>query len=70
MKVGDLVRSRVAFDYGAHATGWITREHPLYRDAVWVSWLAESSVVVIDGTRTSPGGETLVYKDKLELVET
>ena len=62
MKVGDVVRSK-----GEQATGWISREHPLWSDAVWVSWF--------DGTTggcipVSPGQETLVYKDNLELVET
>jgi hypothetical protein len=62
MKAGDLVRSK-----GGEASGWVTGEHPLYDDAVWVNWF--------DGAMggcalPSPGQETLVYKENLELVST
>lgn len=62
MRAGDMVRSKAA-----SATGWITREHPLYHDAVWVNWF--------DGAAGGcalpvPGQETLVYKENLELVKT
>lgn len=65
LKVGDVVRSK-----GAQATGWISREHPLWSDAVWVNWFDGSSVFVSGCVPVLSGQETLVYKDNLELVET